>query len=227
MLYEDNPVYTVKRLSSRDEWLEARKKGIGGSDAASFVGPDVKPFKNLLQIWEDKKGLSKPQLDNEMLAYGRDMEPLMRDMFAIDHPDMIVLHKEDCMLVSVADQHRFYSPDGLIYGKDGRHGIYECKTYQCRTKTEYLKDWGVQWNPLEHSVPDKYFCQILHGLLVTGFDFVVVHCLVTHSDGHHEIIERWFDRDEVEDDLEELKRIADEKWQKYFVADQKPPLEVF
>ena len=225
-MYKDNPVYTVKTFSSRDEWLEARKRGIGGSDAASFVGPDVKPFKNLLQIWQDKKGLSKPQLDNEAMAYGRDMEPLMRDMFAIDHPDMIVLHKEDCMLVSREDPHRFYSPDGLILHGD-RKGVYECKTYRRRTSAQYEKDWGIQWNSLEHSIPDKYFCQILHGLLVTGFDFVVVHCLVTHSDGHHEIIERWFDREEVEDDLEELKRIEDEKWEKYFVADVKPPLEVF
>ena len=39
---------------SREEWLQERKKGIGGSDAAVVIGKSK--WKNNVQLWEEKTG---------------------------------------------------------------------------------------------------------------------------------------------------------------------------
>lgn len=39
---------------SRADWLEVRKTGIGGSDAAAAVG--LNPYKSQLELWLEKAG---------------------------------------------------------------------------------------------------------------------------------------------------------------------------
>ena len=42
---------------SREEWLDYRREGIGGSEAAIIVG--LNRFGSPLQLWADKMGLRK------------------------------------------------------------------------------------------------------------------------------------------------------------------------
>ena len=47
---------------TREEWLEARKNGIGGSDAATILG--LNPYKTTIELWEEKTGdMQSYQLD--------------------------------------------------------------------------------------------------------------------------------------------------------------------
>ena len=39
---------------TREQWLEERKKGIGGSDAATIMG--LNPYKTNVDLWEEKTG---------------------------------------------------------------------------------------------------------------------------------------------------------------------------
>ena len=39
---------------TREDWLEERKKGIGGSDAATILG--LNPYKTTIELWEEKTG---------------------------------------------------------------------------------------------------------------------------------------------------------------------------
>jgi len=39
---------------SMSDWLNERRKGIGGSDAAAICG--VSPYRTPLQVWKDKRG---------------------------------------------------------------------------------------------------------------------------------------------------------------------------
>ena len=41
-----------KQSKSREQWLQERKKGIGGSDAAVVIGKSK--WKNNVQLWEEK-----------------------------------------------------------------------------------------------------------------------------------------------------------------------------
>ena len=40
---------------NREEWLQARRRGIGGSDAAAVLG--LSPWKSNVRLWEEKTGL--------------------------------------------------------------------------------------------------------------------------------------------------------------------------
>lgn len=54
------------------EWLSWRKNGIGGSDIGSIVGKN--PYRSKLDVYNDKKGLSSEQPQNEAMARGNEFE---------------------------------------------------------------------------------------------------------------------------------------------------------
>ena len=45
---------------TRNEWLEERKKGIGGSDAAAIIGAN--PYKDNIKLWEEKARRKEPEV---------------------------------------------------------------------------------------------------------------------------------------------------------------------
>ncbi|CAM5208732.1 hypothetical protein CDEN61S_03791 [Castellaniella denitrificans] len=69
------------RKIERAEWLEVRKTGIGGSDAAAAVG--LSPYKSPLELWLEKTGrdatLPKPdpQDTTEPVYWGTLLEPIV------------------------------------------------------------------------------------------------------------------------------------------------------
>jgi putative phage-type endonuclease len=66
---------------SRDDWLEVRKNGIGGSDAAAAVG--LSPYMSPLELWLIKTGrdanLPRPDADDttEPVYWGTLLEPIV------------------------------------------------------------------------------------------------------------------------------------------------------
>ncbi len=46
-----NIIHNTKKMT-KEEWLQARKKGIGGSDAASVLG--LNPYKSYVSVYMDK-----------------------------------------------------------------------------------------------------------------------------------------------------------------------------
>ena len=65
---------------SHEEWLEYRKKGIGGSEIASILG--VSPFSNAYKVWLDKTDKSeKGNFDNQAMYWGRRLEDIVAQEF--------------------------------------------------------------------------------------------------------------------------------------------------
>jgi putative phage-type endonuclease len=66
---------------SRTEWLEVRKSGIGGSDAAAAIG--LNPYMSPLELWLIKRGLDanlpgpNPDDTNEPVYWGTLLEPIV------------------------------------------------------------------------------------------------------------------------------------------------------
>lgn len=66
---------------SRADWLEVRRTGIGGSDAAAAVG--LNPYKSQLELWLEKTGrdaeLPKPDPNDttEPIYWGTLLEPIV------------------------------------------------------------------------------------------------------------------------------------------------------
>ncbi len=66
-------------LGSREEWLQARKNHIGGSDASACVG--VNPYKSNVDLWEEKTGLRQPEdiSGKDYVIYGTRAEGHLRE----------------------------------------------------------------------------------------------------------------------------------------------------
>lgn len=164
-LYDSNNYYDVLFANNHDDWLELRKKGIGGSDVSAILG--LNPYMTNQELYYYKVGLKEKEdiSDKPYVKYGHDAEPLLRGLFALDYPRFDVQYMENVVLANKTYPFIRYSPDGLIYDREtGMRGIYEGKT------TNIVKSMHKEkWN---NRVPDNYYCQVIQGFLVTGFDFV-------------------------------------------------------
>lgn len=149
----------------RAEWLEARKDGLGASDAAALLG--LSPWKTNVQLWEEKCGLVIPEDigDKPYVRYGNDAEPLLRSFFALDHPEYRVsftpykiIKHQDLPFITC-------TPDGeLEETATGRLGGLEIKT------TEILSSTG--WTHWKGRIPTEYYAQVCQQMLAAGWQFV-------------------------------------------------------
>lgn len=144
----------------REDWLAARKQGIGSSDAAAAVG--LNPYKSQLELWLEKTGrdASLPKLDpqdEESPAYwGNVLEPIVawhyskrsgnrvrRINAVLQHPNAEL----SWMLANI---------DREVIGADAVQ-ILECKTA------------GINGARLwKEGVPEYVELQVMHQLAVTG-----------------------------------------------------------
>lgn len=205
-------------LTSREEWLEARKNYIGGSDASAIVG--MNPYKTNDDLWLEKTGKTTPEdiSDKPFVKYGNDAEPLLRELFKLDFPQFNVEYAENNMFINDRFPWAHASLDGWLTDENGRKGILEIKT------TEILQSMQKEkWN---QRIPDNYYIQVLHYLMVTEFDFAVLKAqLKTVFDGVPYIQTKHYfiERSEVEGDIEYLAKKELEFWQ-YIKSGKKPPL---
>ena len=65
---------------SREEWLEWRRRGIGGSDAAAVAG--LNRWRSPMQVWLEKTGQIEGSGDNEAMYWGRILEDIIADEFS-------------------------------------------------------------------------------------------------------------------------------------------------
>lgn len=204
---------------SREEWLKGRGHTIGGSDASAIVG--MNPYKTNEQLWLEKTGQAVPEdiSDKPYVKYGQEAEPLLRELFKLDYPQYEVFYEENNLFLNDKYPWGHYSADGWLVEKEtGRNGILEIKT------TEILQSMQKEkWN---QRIPDNYYIQCLHGLLIMEADFVILKAqLKTVFDGvpylqtKHYLIERA----EVGDDLKYLAE-AEARFGECVAAKKKPNL---
>ena len=156
------------------------------------------------------------------VIYGTKAEEPLRQLYALKHLNQDVQYLPYIILERKKMGYEWmrYSPDGLIYDYDTeKKGILEIKTANLNNLHSITK-----WE--NNSVPNQYYIQTLHGLLVTGFDFVTITAELRYYDGRVEIVERTFNRDEVLDDLEYLESKEKEVWETYFATKKEPPISL-
>ena len=207
------------QLSGRDEWLQYRASRIGGSDAAAVVG--LNPYKSNIELWEEKKGLYKPEdISNKpYVRYGTEAEEHLRALFRLDFPDYKVGYMPDNMFLNDRFPWAHASLDGWLEDPDGRMGVWECKT------TNILQSMAKEkW---KDRIPDNYYCQILHYLMVTEFDFVILKAqLKREFPGELPRIETrhyLFERKDVQQDIDYLED-AERKFCESLDKDKAPAL---
>ena len=206
---------------NREEWLKLRGRGIGGSDAAAILGYSQWMTSN--DLWRKKVYGSDYEdaqnEDNEFIKYGNAVEDALRTLFQAKFVDFLEVYKTDEVLVRkdkpylrasldgeirVLQDFIFKSADDEEYMlKKGMRGIWENKTAYRPPKDKWDK-----------KIPMNYFCQILHYLNVTGYDFVIVSVEISYQGGASSIKHFVFKRQDKILDLEYLERKEDEFWEK-------------
>lgn len=210
--------YRIYDFHNEQEWLSGRLNGIGGSDASAVVG--MNPYKTNIELFEEKTGRRVPEdiSDKSYVIYGKKAEDPIRELFRLDYPEYQVDHHEFRILQSIQYPFMQASLDGELTDPSGRRGILEIKTTNILQSMQREK-----WND---RIPDNYYIQVLHYLLVTGYDFVVLRAhLNTDWNGEKRTtVKHYFiEREDVQEDLDMLLREEKKFWE-YVESGRKPPL---
>lgn len=212
-------------ITTHEEWLKVRLKGIGASEASAIIG--LNPYMSNVDLWEIKTGRkASPDISSkEHVQYGHAAEGPLRELFALDYPKYEVTYGGQFDIVrNEKYPFIFATLDGRLKEKaTGRLGVYEGKT------TEILK--SMSYEKWKDQVPDNYYVQLLHQLLATGWDFAVLNAQLkrTYGDGRFgddvrtETRRFHLERADVKDDLEYLLEKELKFWE-YVKRDERPPL---
>lgn len=162
-------------LGSREEWLRRRSGTIGGSDAGAVLG--LNPYESNVELYEIKCGIRQAEdiSDRDCVKYGHQAEMHLRGLFRLDFPEYRVEYVDNNLWVNDRYPWAHFSADGWLYDERGRLGILEIKTTEIKN--------SAQWAQWKNRVPDHYFAQVLHGMMVMEAEFAVLKAQ----------IKRWID----------------------------------
>ena len=141
-------------LVARDEWLELRRTGLGGSDAAAALG--LSPYTSPLALYLDKVD-PQPDEDKEIFEAGRRAEPLILKWFA--DQTALSVERHAIMLRSRRWNWMLANLDGFVIEKDGSLSIVEAKNVGAYNADQWLD-----------GPPIHVRLQGMHYLAVTGLN---------------------------------------------------------
>lgn len=211
-------VYKIYDFPDETAWLKGRMNGIGGSDASAIIG--MNPYKTNIDLFEEKTGRMIPEdiSDKPYVIYGKNAEAPIRELFMLDYPEYQVSHYEYRILQSVKYPFMQASLDGELIDQEGRKGILEIKTTNILQSMQREK-----WN---NKIPQNYYIQVLHYLLVTAYEFVVLRAHLNSRWGKEvrtQVKHYFIERTEVQEDLDYLLKEEIKFWG-YVESGRKPSL---
>lgn len=146
-----NLEYISTRDMSRAEWLEERRKAIGGSDSAAIVG--LNNYATPYTVWADKTGRLPEKPDSEAMRQGRDLEQYVADRFTE------LTGKRTRKLNAIIKNSEYpWASANIDRDVIGEKAGLECKT----TSVLNLKKFSGG------EFPEHYYVQCVHYLAVTG-----------------------------------------------------------
>lgn len=191
------PVVNVSAIT-REEWLEYRRSGIGGSDAATVVG--LNPWSSPYYLFWDKMGALAEKEDSEAMRQGRDLEQYVAERWMERTGKRC--RRNNMMWRSVRWPWMLADIDREVIGENA--GL-ECKTTSVYNRHDF-----------EHGeVPLTYYVQCQHYMAVMGFERMYLAVLVLNRGFYDFVIER------DEGEIEALAAAESEFWE--HVRSEKPP----
>jgi putative phage-type endonuclease len=192
-------IAATTRDMSRDQWLEERRKGIGGSDASAVAG--LSRYRTPIQVYMEKLGLIDPPEENEAMYWGKKLEDLVAEEFS--HRTGLKVRRRNAILQHPEYPFMLANVDRFIVGKD--EGL-ECKTTSAYKADEWAGD-GIPW---------EYAIQCHHYMAVTGFGAWWIAVLI----GGNRFVCKRIERDE--EIIANLIKIESDFWNNH-VLKQIPP----
>lgn len=190
---------------SRQEWMQLRCNGVGGSDVSVIMG--VNKYRSIQQLWEEKTGrLAVTDTGNEYTYWGNIMEPIIRKEFM--KRTGLKVRQKHAMIIHPEYPFMFADLDGIVTDEDGEKCVFEAKTAS-QYKSE---EWDGQ-------IPYEYLLQIQHYLEVTGMNKAYVAGLI----GGNQFVFHVVYRDE-----ELIQKIVEKEqafWNDCVLADRQPDMD--
>lgn len=173
---------TIKQMQDRKAWLNLRKEGLGGTDAAVIMG--MSKFKTLHRLWAEKTGRFQPEelSNDEAVHFGAVLEEVVAEEFTIRTGKKVKKHG---LLRSMEHPWMLASVDRILIGEDA--GL-ECKTASFLMRKEWEDGHGKFGG-----IPEGYYCQCQWYMAVTGFPRWYIACLI----GGQHYVWRIVERDEA------------------------------
>lgn len=184
---------------THEKWLELRRTGLGGSDAAVVVG--LSPYRSKIELWADKTNRLPDKEDNEAMRVGRDLEEYVAKRFAeasgkkVRRRNAIFRHDEYDYITANVDREIVGENAGL-----------ECKTTSAFARADF--EGG--------EIPLYYYCQCCHYMNVMGYDRMYLAVLVMGRAFY------WFTIERDEQECEALLEAESAFWQDFIVPDVRP-----
>ena len=199
-------------MTDRDDWLEWRRGGIGGSDIAGVLG--ISPWASAWSVWADKTGLLPPEPESEVMAAGRWLESAIGPWFT--HETGLHVAGEQTRCTHEKNAHHRCTVDGFVvesepfmpppaaYINDCALGLVEIK----------VTGPGRRWA----EVPAHYQAQGQWQMHVTGLERVWFAVLMGRRLDIHELM-----RDQA--DIDYMVDKADVFWADHVLAGTPPPTD--
>jgi len=170
-------VHLTDAAVGSDGWHEARRTRINGSEIAAVMG--ISPFESPFSLWHRKAGSLADVATNDVMYWGTQLEPVIRDEWNRRHLLDGVTASETGQWCHHERIWQGGSPDGLIYplivDSDNQRpdALLEVKT------ARYDDGWGEEGTD---EIPVYYRAQTLWYLDVFGLDVCHVAVLIAGSE---------------------------------------------
>lgn len=209
---------SIKEMS-REQWLEVRRNGIGGSDAAAIVG--LNNYSSPWAVWADKRGLTPDKPDTEAMRIGRDLEEYVAKRFT--EASGLKVNKSNYMWANEDYPWALANVDRMIV-MGGRVGL-ECKTTSA---------WNVK-HYKGGNFPDRFYCQCVHYMTIMEALRWYLAVLVLGEGLHiyqmtrvqHDVVPEWCEGS-VYVDKEEVDALMDAEkafWENHVVTGIPPAVD--
>jgi putative phage-type endonuclease len=172
---------TAEVYEKREDWLEARRPGIGSSDAAAVLG--VSRFGSPLSLYHEKLGTFQDTRDKgetEFQRWGQILEEPIAQRFqeevgrTVVSPAALVSELAPGRHVVVRDTEDprlVASPDRVqLSGPHPSMGLLEIKNASVYVAEEWDRETG--------EIPLEYMVQVQHQLMVTGLQWASIAALI-------------------------------------------------
>lgn len=147
---------------THQEWLEDRRKGIGGSDVATILG--LNKYKSPYQLWLEKTGqVEVTSAQSEAAYWGNTLEEVVAEEFSKRTGKKVRKRNQ------VFEHHKY----PFLRANIDRDVVGENAVLECKTANQYLAN---EWD--EDEIPIQYICQVQHYMNVLNLDYVYFAVLI-------------------------------------------------
>lgn len=149
---------------TREQWLDERKSGLGGSESAAVMG--FSQWSSPLDVYQEKLGIGQPKPVTEQMDIGTDGQPLVAQRYEKRTGVKVNLFPTEAPMLCRHPKHPFLiaSPDALIGEKKGLE-LKMVSESSFNAERDGEREWGEDGSDV---VPLYYLIQVQHYMFVTG-----------------------------------------------------------